>query len=109
VPLFVNGPNTYQWYKADHQFSDSADYSKDLHSYLKYCKDVVFPEIACSAEEEHIIEIFEDIYKGRTVMNPTCSCCRLLFLFASSDKIAMCLLKTVHRRLLLVLARSCHI
>ncbi|VAI53162.1 unnamed protein product [Triticum turgidum subsp. durum] len=41
------------------------DYSKDLHSYLRYCKDVVFPGIACSVEEEHLIEIFQDLYKGR--------------------------------------------
>uniref|UniRef100_M8C5E2 Rrn7/TAF1B N-terminal cyclin domain-containing protein n=1 Tax=Aegilops tauschii TaxID=37682 RepID=M8C5E2_AEGTA len=41
------------------------DYSKDLHTYLRYCKDVVFPGIACSAEEEHLIEIFQDLYKGR--------------------------------------------
>ncbi|KAM3317497.1 hypothetical protein ACQJBY_035282 [Aegilops geniculata] len=40
------------------------DYSKDLHSYLRYCKDVVFPGIACSVEEEHLIEIFQDLYKG---------------------------------------------
>ncbi|KAI4978820.1 hypothetical protein ZWY2020_015573 [Hordeum vulgare] len=41
------------------------DYSKDLHSYLRYCKDVVFPGIACSVEEEHLIGIFQDLYKGR--------------------------------------------
>ncbi|XP_044417893.1 TATA box-binding protein-associated factor RNA polymerase I subunit B isoform X2 [Triticum aestivum] len=41
------------------------DYSKDLHSYLRYCKDVVFPGIACSVEEEHLIEIFQDLFKGR--------------------------------------------
>uniref|UniRef100_A0ACD5TLW9 Uncharacterized protein n=2 Tax=Avena sativa TaxID=4498 RepID=A0ACD5TLW9_AVESA len=46
------------------------DYSKDLHSYLKYCKDVVFPGIACSVEEEHLIEIFQDMYKGREGENP---------------------------------------
>ncbi|KAI4993119.1 hypothetical protein ZWY2020_007432 [Hordeum vulgare] len=34
-------------------------YSKDLHSYLKYCKDVVFPRIACSVEEDHLIGIFQ--------------------------------------------------
>uniref|UniRef100_A0ACD5TLV3 Uncharacterized protein n=2 Tax=Avena sativa TaxID=4498 RepID=A0ACD5TLV3_AVESA len=60
------------------------DYSKDLHSYLKYCKDVVFPGIACSVEEEHLIEIFQDMYKGREVMHPTWSGCQLLFFFASS-------------------------
>ncbi|XP_037483209.1 TATA box-binding protein-associated factor RNA polymerase I subunit B-like [Triticum dicoccoides] len=41
------------------------DYSKDLHTYLRYCKDVVFPGIACSVEEEHLIEIFQDLYKVR--------------------------------------------
>ena len=50
------------------KFSNSADYSKDLHTYLRYCKDVVFPGIACSVEEEHLIEIFQDLYKGREVM-----------------------------------------
>uniref|UniRef100_A0A452YWT5 TATA box-binding protein-associated factor RNA polymerase I subunit B n=2 Tax=Aegilops tauschii subsp. strangulata TaxID=200361 RepID=A0A452YWT5_AEGTS len=46
------------------------DYSKDLHSYLKYCKDIVFPGIACSVEEDHLVEIFQDMYKGREVMHP---------------------------------------
>ncbi|CAM0955956.1 unnamed protein product [Alopecurus aequalis] len=46
------------------------DYSKDLHSYLKYCKDIIFPGIACSAEEQHLIEIFQDIYKGQEDENP---------------------------------------
>ncbi|XP_037475901.1 TATA box-binding protein-associated factor RNA polymerase I subunit B-like [Triticum dicoccoides] len=46
------------------------DYSKDLHSYLKYCKDIVFPGIACSIEEDHLIEIFQDMYKGREDGNP---------------------------------------
>jgi hypothetical protein len=85
----VTWPNTYKWYKIDHKFSDSTDYSKDLHSYLKYCKDVVFPGIACSVDEEHLIGIFQDMYKGRTVMHWTWSCCQLLFFFASSDKIVV--------------------
>ncbi|KAM3403487.1 hypothetical protein ACQJBY_006932 [Aegilops geniculata] len=46
------------------------DYSKDLHSYLKYCKDIVFPGIACSVEEDHLVEIFQDMYKGREDGNP---------------------------------------
>ncbi|KAF6989763.1 hypothetical protein CFC21_007060 [Triticum aestivum] len=46
------------------------DYSKDLHSYLKYCKDIVFPGISCSVEEDHLIEIFQDMYKGREDGNP---------------------------------------
>ena len=53
------------------KFSDSADYSKDLHSYLKYCKDVIFPGIACSVEEKQVIENFQDMYKRREVMHPT--------------------------------------
>uniref|UniRef100_A0ACD5VB41 Uncharacterized protein n=1 Tax=Avena sativa TaxID=4498 RepID=A0ACD5VB41_AVESA len=46
------------------------DYSKDLHSYLQYCKDVVFPGIACSKEEKHLMEIFLDMYEGREDENP---------------------------------------
>ncbi|CAM0948896.1 unnamed protein product [Alopecurus aequalis] len=46
------------------------DYSKDLHSYLKYCKDVVFPGIPCSTEEKHLIENFQDMYKRREDKNP---------------------------------------
>ncbi|KAL6864960.1 hypothetical protein ACP4OV_016111 [Aristida adscensionis] len=40
------------------------DYSNDLRSYLKYCKEVIFTGITYSAEEEHLIEIFWDMYKG---------------------------------------------
>jgi hypothetical protein len=57
-----------------------ADYSKDLHSYLKYCKDVVFPGIACSDKDKHVIEDFQEMYKGQEVMHPTC-CCQVLSLF----------------------------
>ncbi|XP_047052262.1 TATA box-binding protein-associated factor RNA polymerase I subunit B-like [Lolium rigidum] len=46
------------------------DYSKDLHSYLKYCKDVVFPGIACSDKEKHVIEDFQEMYKGQEDKNP---------------------------------------
>ncbi|KAM0904174.1 hypothetical protein ACQ4PT_018186 [Festuca glaucescens] len=46
------------------------DYSKDLHSYLKYCKDVVFPGIACSVKEKHVIEDFQEMYKGQEDKNP---------------------------------------
>ncbi|KQK20749.1 hypothetical protein BRADI_1g56620v3 [Brachypodium distachyon] len=46
------------------------DYSKDLRSYLKYCKDVVFPGIAYSVEEAHLIEIFHDMYKAGEDDNP---------------------------------------
>uniref|UniRef100_A0A0E0L1B8 RING-type domain-containing protein n=1 Tax=Oryza punctata TaxID=4537 RepID=A0A0E0L1B8_ORYPU len=41
------------------------DYSKEVHSYLKYCKDVVFTGMTFSLEEEHLIEIFWDMYKGK--------------------------------------------
>ncbi|CAL4892969.1 unnamed protein product [Urochloa decumbens] len=46
------------------------DYSNDLRSYLKYCKDVVFTGITCSTEEEHLSEIFWDMYKVRKDDNP---------------------------------------
>ncbi|CAN6360468.1 unnamed protein product [Urochloa humidicola] len=41
------------------------DYSNDLRSYLKYCKEVIFAGITCSTEEEHLTEIFWDMYKTR--------------------------------------------
>ncbi|KAF0910470.1 hypothetical protein E2562_002929 [Oryza meyeriana var. granulata] len=41
------------------------DYSKELHSYLKYCKEVIFTGITFSVEEEHLIDIFWDMYKGK--------------------------------------------
>uniref|UniRef100_A0A0D9WFF3 TATA box-binding protein-associated factor RNA polymerase I subunit B n=1 Tax=Leersia perrieri TaxID=77586 RepID=A0A0D9WFF3_9ORYZ len=41
------------------------DYSKELHSYLKYCKEVVFTGITFSVEEDHLIDIFWDMYKGK--------------------------------------------
>lgn len=44
------------------------DYSKEVHSYLKYCKDVVFTGMTFSLEEEHLIDIFWDMYKGKEVM-----------------------------------------
>ena len=94
----MTGPNTYYWYKIDHKFSDSTDYSKDLHSYLKYCKDVIFPGIAYSVDEDHLIDIFQNIYEGQEVMHPTWSTCQLLFLLASSGTIAVCILKTVSIR-----------
>ncbi|XP_062231167.1 TATA box-binding protein-associated factor RNA polymerase I subunit B isoform X2 [Phragmites australis] len=46
------------------------DYSSDLHSYLKYCKEVIFTGITFSSEEEHLTEIFWDMYKGREDENP---------------------------------------
>nr|TKW27867.1 hypothetical protein SEVIR_3G286101v2 [Setaria viridis] len=46
------------------------DYSSDLRSYLKYCKEVIFTGITCSTEEEHLTEIFWDMYKARENDNP---------------------------------------
>ncbi|RCV18166.1 hypothetical protein SETIT_3G278800v2 [Setaria italica] len=48
----------------------SSDYSSDLRSYLKYCKEVIFTGITCSTEEEHLTEIFWDMYKARENDNP---------------------------------------
>lgn len=47
------------------------DYSSDLHSYLKYCKEVIFTGITFPDEEKHLIEIFWDMYKAREDENPT--------------------------------------
>ncbi|KAG8067820.1 hypothetical protein GUJ93_ZPchr0005g14285 [Zizania palustris] len=46
------------------------DYSVELRSYLKYCKDVVFTGITFSVEEEHLVDIFWDMYKGKEDENP---------------------------------------
>ncbi|CAN6351362.1 unnamed protein product [Urochloa humidicola] len=46
------------------------DYSNDLRSYLKYCKEVIFSGITSSTEEEHLSEIFWDMYKVRKDDNP---------------------------------------
>ncbi|XP_022683731.1 TATA box-binding protein-associated factor RNA polymerase I subunit B isoform X2 [Setaria italica] len=46
------------------------DYSSDLCSYLKYCNDVIFTGITCSTEEEHLVEIFWDMYKAGEDDNP---------------------------------------
>ncbi|XP_066361825.1 TATA box-binding protein-associated factor RNA polymerase I subunit B-like isoform X2 [Miscanthus floridulus] len=46
------------------------DYSCDLRSYLKYCKEVIFTGITFSDEENHLIEIFWDMYKAREDDNP---------------------------------------
>ncbi|RLN27837.1 TATA box-binding protein-associated factor RNA polymerase I subunit B-like isoform X1 [Panicum miliaceum] len=48
----------------------SHDYSSDLRSYLKYCKEVIFTGITVSTEKEHLIEIFSDMYKAREDDNP---------------------------------------
>ncbi|CAL5034211.1 unnamed protein product [Urochloa decumbens] len=46
------------------------DYSSDLRSYLKYCKEVVFSGLTCSTEDEHLVEIFWDMYKASEDVNP---------------------------------------
>ncbi|PAN36785.1 hypothetical protein PAHAL_7G001200 [Panicum hallii] len=46
------------------------DYSSDLRSYLKYCKEVIFTGLTCSTEEEHLIEIFRDMFKATEDDNP---------------------------------------
>lgn len=46
------------------------DYSKDLASYLQYCKDVVFAGLELSfedLEEENIIENLWDFYQNQQV------------------------------------------
>ncbi|PVH62555.1 hypothetical protein PAHAL_3G323200 [Panicum hallii] len=48
----------------------SHDYSSDLRSYLKYCKEVIFTGITVSKEKEHLIEIFSDMYNAREDDNP---------------------------------------
>jgi hypothetical protein len=60
--MHVNGAKLTQ------MFSYCTDYSKEVHSYLKYCKDVVFTGMTFSLEEEHLIDIFWDMYKGKEVM-----------------------------------------
>ncbi|AQK84913.1 TATA box-binding protein-associated factor RNA polymerase I subunit B isoform X1 [Zea mays] len=47
------------------KINTSHDYSSDLRSYLKYCKEVVFAGITSSDEQTHLIEIFWDMYKAR--------------------------------------------
>ncbi|KAJ1289643.1 hypothetical protein BS78_02G180500 [Paspalum vaginatum] len=46
------------------------DYSSDLRSYIKYCKEVIFAGVTFSDEEKHLIEIFRDMYKAREDENP---------------------------------------
>ena len=45
----------------------STDYSKDLLSYLKHCKDVVYANITKSYEEEKLIERLWDMYEKQEV------------------------------------------
>lgn len=44
-----------------------ADYSKDLLSYLKYCKDVVFAGLTTSYEEDNFIEQLWNLYETKEV------------------------------------------
>ncbi|KAJ6849296.1 putative TATA box-binding protein-associated factor RNA polymerase I subunit B [Iris pallida] len=48
------------------------DYSKDLPSYLKYCKDIIFAGSTTSYEEENIIERLWDMYEKKEKAS-TCS------------------------------------
>ncbi|XP_077241836.1 TATA box-binding protein-associated factor RNA polymerase I subunit B-like [Tasmannia lanceolata] len=50
--------------KAYEKFSDRPEYSKDLHSYLKYCKDVVFAGLTTSYEEDSIIEQLWNLFEN---------------------------------------------
>ncbi|KAJ6836713.1 putative TATA box-binding protein-associated factor RNA polymerase I subunit B [Iris pallida] len=47
------------------KISTTYDYSKDLPSYLKYCKDIIFAGSTTSYEEENIIERLWDMYEKK--------------------------------------------
>ncbi|KAH0635620.1 hypothetical protein KY289_035535 [Solanum tuberosum] len=50
------------------ELSDTYEFSKDLHSYLLYCKDLVFAGLAPAYddhEEKILIEVFWDSYQSR--------------------------------------------
>ncbi|KAG1360949.1 TATA box-binding protein-associated factor RNA polymerase I subunit B [Cocos nucifera] len=49
------------------KISDAHDYSKDLRSYLKYCKDIIFAGITTSYDEEILIERLWNIYDKQEV------------------------------------------
>ncbi|XP_008788694.2 TATA box-binding protein-associated factor RNA polymerase I subunit B [Phoenix dactylifera] len=51
------------------KISDAHDYSKDLQSYLKYCKDIIFAGITTSYDEEILIERLWNIYDKQEVDN----------------------------------------
>ncbi|CAK9136350.1 unnamed protein product [Ilex paraguariensis] len=54
--------------------ADTYDYSKDLPTYLQYCKDVVFAGLEPSFEdheEEKIIEDFWDFYQSQKSVEPS--------------------------------------
>lgn len=54
---------------AYHKISDMPDYSKDLLSYLKYCKDIIFAGITTSYDEEVLIERLWGVYDKQEVDN----------------------------------------
>ncbi|KAG9448370.1 hypothetical protein H6P81_014498 [Aristolochia fimbriata] len=47
-----------------HGLSDKHEFSNDLTTYLKYCKDVVFPGLATSYEEDKVAEQLWNFYKS---------------------------------------------
>ncbi|KAI0491350.1 hypothetical protein KFK09_025610 [Dendrobium nobile] len=47
---------------AYHRISTTHEYSKDLRSYLKYCRDVIFAGLTPSYEEGKLIERLWDLY-----------------------------------------------
>ncbi|XP_068642915.1 TATA box-binding protein-associated factor RNA polymerase I subunit B [Aristolochia californica] len=47
-----------------HRLGDKLEYSKDLTTYLKYCKDVAFPGLATSYDEDNIAEQLWNFYKS---------------------------------------------
>ncbi|XXG84953.1 hypothetical protein AAC387_Pa11g0148 [Persea americana] len=49
--------------KAYDKLADVHDYSKDLLSYLKYCKDVVYAGLTTSFEEDNFIEQLWNLYE----------------------------------------------
>ncbi|KAJ8623786.1 hypothetical protein MRB53_032316 [Persea americana] len=49
--------------KAYDKLADVHDYSKDLLSYLKYCKDVVYTGLTTSFEEDNFIEQLWNLYE----------------------------------------------
>ncbi|XP_077228888.1 TATA box-binding protein-associated factor RNA polymerase I subunit B-like isoform X2 [Tasmannia lanceolata] len=55
--------------KAYENLNAIPDYSKDLPSYLKYCKDVVFAGLTTSYEEESIIEQLWNLYENEEDVN----------------------------------------
>ncbi|KAJ8615271.1 hypothetical protein MRB53_034643 [Persea americana] len=57
--------------KAYDKLADVHDYSKDLLSYLKYCKDVVFAGLTTSFEEDNFIEQLWNLYETQEDIKPS--------------------------------------